>query len=713
MAAGTPEQAHVSATQSGGSPSADTPVSHVQPVTPSTEDDEADASVVQNVDTNNGTVIGVQNVSEIQRLRGTPLPKDWIDEQLNTYVADSEATEVLDALLTNHRVAVLHAGPGTGRYTTALHVLARKGVPSIRQVRREPNEPFDIEGLKDEGTGWILDLRDPEERVRPGFGLHLEEGTDHLLETRSFLVVVIRTQAWSKVADEASRLAYPLAPPSALAVLSAHLTRGHASETAERWLKSSEIADGVKDSTPANAARWARIIGSTARLNPQAASPNASDKDFLPLVDFVVQSAQNWRETLRDWHSDNTVSTHRDYLLAAATLDGAPAETIYEAQATLSRALKDKSRPTKGQQGPGIIELTHTIKADLGSDDRIRFLRPGYAEAVVDYFWVDRPHHVAAFTRWTAEQATALPADIGLPLAERVTQWATRYTLAKQNVRLLRTITSQWAGSKRMSRHAQDLLVAAALDPTTGKLARDHYLAWAKAPDTNDPTHTTHTPVALKGALAGALAELGSVYPRIALNRLSALAEHSDDPHVTEAVGDALTSLWDQPRLQSTIRTTLTSWFNSSQHHYTSAARRTFLHLATRTTSDEIPILLNTANETADPWALNGWRCALDGNLSPDLQSAFSTWMNTILSHPDTHAVVLTTFTEAIFRSDPDRTFLAPRFLLLSHTTNRWEPAHANQLPSARTRLRDELLMALHAADPAAPTPTTHATNTP
>ncbi|WP_406340505.1 hypothetical protein [Streptomyces sp. NBC_01578] len=711
--AGTSAEMHVSAARNGESPPADASLDRTQPATASNEDDEADASVVQKVANNHGTVIGVQNVSEIQRLRGTPLPKDWIDERLHAYVADGDATEVLDALLTNHRVAVIHAGPGTGRYTTALHVLTRKGVASVRQVRREPNERFDVEGLKDEGTGWILDLRDPEERVRSGFGLHLEEGTDHLVETRSFLVVVIRTESWAQVAGEASRLAHHLTPPTALEVLRAHLTRGQISTDAERWLTHLEIIAAVENGTPAEAARWAQIISSAVRLNPQAASRTATADDFTRLVDSVVQSAQDWRQKLREWHTQNTVSTHRDYLLAAATLDGAPAETVYEAQATLSRALKDRSRPTKGQQGPGIIELTHTIGADLSDDDRIRFLLPGYAEAVVDYFWVDRPHHVAAFTRWTAEQATVLPPDIGLPLADRVTQWATRYTLAKQNVKLLRTITSQWAGLKKTSRHAQDLLVAAALDPTTGKLAREQYLAWAKAPDTDDLTHTTHTPTALKQALAGALVELGPVYPHIVLKRLSELALNTTDTHVANAVGDALTTLWDQPRLQNTIRTTLTFWFNSSQNHYTSAARRTFLHLAGRTTSDKTPVLLSTTNETSEPWTLNGWRCALDDTISPDLQSAFDTWMNSTLTHPDTRSAVLKTFTEAVFRSDTDRTYLAPRFLVLSHAANGWEPAHAGQPPTARTHLRDELLIALHTADPAAPTPTEHATTTP
>ncbi|WP_206301859.1 hypothetical protein [Streptomyces sp. AcE210] len=311
----------------------------------------------------------------------------------------------------------------------------------------------------------------------------------------------------------------------------------------------------------------------------------------------------------------NSDSAHRNYLLAAAALDGVPAETIYDAHSTLGAALDDPPRPTKGQQGPGTIQLTDTIGAELGTDDRIRFLKPGYAEAVVDYFWVDRPHHVAAFTQWTAEQAASLPRDLGVPLAERVTQWATRYTLAKQSFTVLRAIATQWASTKQLHSHAQDLLVASAVDPTAGKPAREQYLAWAKNPDTQELADRKHTPTALKQALAGALAQLGPAYPQIALKRLSELAANTTDTGVTDAVGDALMALWDQHGLQKTIRTTLTSWFNASQSHYTAAARRAFLHLADRTTLDGTPVLLTRADTDPDSWPLTGWRCALDGDL--------------------------------------------------------------------------------------------------
>lgn len=559
---------------------------------------------------NHGTMIGIQNVNEIRRLRGTPLPKDWIEDRLAAYLADETLTNALNGILTAHRVAVLHGPPGTGRYSTALHTLTRQPtVTAVRQVRREPNDPVDLEGLIDEDTGWILDLRDEEEILRPGFGLHLTaDVTDHLRATRSFVIVVTHPDIWARVAGEATELARPITPPTGLNVLRAHLTRPlPVLGGPEQWLADDKIIAAMKDARPATAADWARIIRAAADLNSASTEP----KPISELVDSVVQSANNWRNALRSWHTQHTVSAHRNYLLAAAVLDGAPAETVYDAHITLGAALQDTSPPAGGQQGPGIIELTHTIGGELADDDHIRFHHPGYAEAVVDYFWVDRPHHVAAFTHWTAELATTLPPDLGKPLAERVTQWATRYTLAKQSFTVLRTIATDWAKTPHLHGPAQELLVAAAVGPTDGKRAREQYLTWAKAPDTDDPSKRGHTPTALKRALAGALAQLAPAYPQIALKRLAELAVHTTDDAVADAVGDALTQLWDHTALQDSVRTILSSWFTSSQPHYVAAARRAFLHLAARTAPDDLPLLLK--DTVTRSWTLAGWRCALDG----------------------------------------------------------------------------------------------------
>ncbi|MFH8411059.1 hypothetical protein ACH4FX_40770 [Streptomyces sp. NPDC018019] len=667
------------------------------------------AQVDQTVTTNNGTLIGIQNNHEIQRLRGTPLTEDWIRRRLSTYAEDDETTNALRAILDLHRVAVLHADTGTGRYTAALHTLKTLGVHTIRQVRRIPDEKVELEGLLDEGTGWILDLRHETQPLPTTTGLHLTEVADHLIKTRSFVIAVVHTDIWTNVAGEAPDLAHHLSPADALTVARAHLADQPLSEgELSQWLSDGRITSHLKNATPAQAVDWADKIAAAVVLD----RTTTEHKSFDELVDFVVQSAQNWRRNLLEWHNGETDSDHRTYLLAAAVLDGAPAQSVYDAHITLGTALGDTPLPTKGQQGPGIIALTDSINADLGLDDRIRFLRPGYAEAVVDYFWADRPHHVEAFTRWTAEQAELLPSEIGIPLADRVSQWTTRYTLTKQSLTVLRATATNWAASKHLKGHASDLLVAAALDPVAGKLARDRYLDWAKAPDEPTTDKKRPTPPALKRALAKAMAQLAPAYAEVALRRLADLAAHTDDPQVTEAVGDALMTLWEQDGFQQRIRDRLTTWFGGD-HNQAAAARRAFLHLAERTGPDGIPLLLTSHPITPDSWTLTGWRRSLDDTKSRQVQDAVSTWLDAALTRPALRTTVIATFTEAVFRSETDHTYLPQRFIVLNHAANGWEPAHAGQLPTERTRLRDELLIAIREADPAAPTRSHDAPPTP
>ncbi|WP_241695136.1 hypothetical protein [Streptomyces sp. C] len=657
--------------------------------------------VEQKVPNNQGTVIGVQNNHEIQRLRGTPLTDDWVRGRLRSFASNDETTKALETILEAHRVVVIHASPGTGRYTTALHILTTLRMRSIRQVRRLPDDKIELEGLLDEDTGWILDLRHETQPLPTATGLHLREIADHLRETRSFVVAVIHTDTWASVAVEASDLDHQLKPADGLRVARAHLADQPLTPSeVDQWLSDSGITSHLQHATPAMAVSCAHTIASAVTLNRSTAEP----KSFDELVGFVIQSAQNWRSELLKWHREQTDSGHRTYLLAAAVLDGATAQTVYDSHLKLGTALEDTPVPTKGQRGPGIIELTDTINADLGTDDCVRFLRPGYAEAVVDYFWVDRPHHVEAFTHWTAEQAALLSGDLGIRLADRVSQWVIRYTLTKQSLTVLRATATHWAATKNLSGHAVDLLVAAAIDPQTGKLARDKYLQWASAPDQPPPDERGHTPVALKRVLAEAMAQLGPAYPRVAVRRLADLAAHTGNATVTQAVGEALMAMWDQEGFAERIRDTLTAWFTAPQHHQTAAARRAFLHLAERTGPYGIPILLATDNSGPDSWTLTGWRRSLDDASSSQIQGAVNAWLEAALAHRDLRTTIVTTFTEAVFRSDTDRTYLAQRYIVLNHAANGWEPAHAGQQPTERTRLRDEVLIAIREADPTAPT---------
>ncbi|MFE1797680.1 hypothetical protein ACFW9L_16105 [Streptomyces sp. NPDC059517] len=657
-------------------------------------------SIDQHLADNHGVNIGLQINQAINRLRGDLLPPDWIAERLATYRRPAHEKDELRTILTRDHILVLHAPDSPGRYTAALAALHHEVGDNIRHVRREPGDAFSAEGLQDHKTGWILDLRDEDDRLPSGVGPALQEDAPHLKDAGSYLAVLTGTESWRHASRGTDTLAHHLLPPAPAEVLRAHLENPPQPVTADRWLSAPEIADGIKGRSPAEVVQWAHAIREAERLDPE------QETSFTDLVGEVVQAAEDWRTQLLGWHNDHEDSAHRNYLLAAAVLNGAPVTTVYTAAETLARALGETPAPRHGQQGLGVIALTDAIDADLTDEDTVRFWRTGYVEAIVDYFWADRPHLIKKFTLWTAEQSGSkdLPDDVASQLADRVTTWALQYMRAKHGKRatqMLRDIAGQWATS--LPEQARDLLTVAALDTGTGRRARDVYLTWARRSDQDIPPD-------LKTALARACERLAEVYPTMMLLRLTELAAHTENGDVTSAVGHALTTLWDQPTKRQDIQDQLADWSRSPDTGRRTSAHHAFVHLAVRTTGGGHPVLLTAAHQDTDQtWQAARWRDLLQDYrtlsqpLLPQVQQALNAWMNAATSLPGLQDQVLTTLQHAVYQPQVDTVYAADRYLALSHLLFAWAPMPTLHPPSAQDTLRDRLLLALRQSDPAVP----------
>jgi hypothetical protein len=124
---------------------------------------------------------------------GVDLPRDWADHEFKTYVTLGNDARLADLLL-HSRLLVLHAGQvGSRRWTAALRLLSTLSGPrmTIRRIRREFGDSFDMTGLRGRWRHWLdLDLRDPDERLPTKTDL-----SDELLQT-SDLVPTARTSSY-------------------------------------------------------------------------------------------------------------------------------------------------------------------------------------------------------------------------------------------------------------------------------------------------------------------------------------------------------------------------------------------------------------------------------------------------------------------------------------------------------------------------------------
>ncbi|WP_327122483.1 hypothetical protein [Streptomyces sp. NBC_01727] len=660
------------------------------------------AQANQHVGINRGVIIGTLIEQGIRRLRGTTLTRKDVDAHLRTYVRDQNDDFAISKILADGPVAVLIGANGSGRLSTALDVLRRRVGDTIRQVRREPGTPFALDGLHEHKTGWILDLR--AESPPAGFGRELAEDA-HKLPPGSLLAVLIGTAAWEECGQGAAHLSRLLAGPLRCDILRKHLERAPLVIGSDRWIEAEPIQQGIADLQPSQIQAWANAIVNTedverdkGRLTP---ARSTDDTYFTSLVQNVVKAAEDWRSDLLEWHTAHQDSDYRNYLLAAAVLEGASSKKIYEASTTLAKALKETPQSRPGQQGLGVVALTQKANADLQPDGRIRFRYHNYAEAVVDYFLDDRPHLLQEFTRWTAAQVTGLDEDRAEPLAQRVSHWVVHYTARHRRTGLLKSLAEQWSTTN--SDAACDLLVLAAVDDRTGELARNAYRRWTK-PEAG-PHSADFTAVLIR-----ACRRLAEAYPSSMLGRIAELAAgvyHDGDAkdgrtaHVTQAVSEALNALWDDSEQRSGIHRQLTQWAGDPHAPHRAAAQSTFAHLAQRRTPNGPALLTNPSLDTA--WLTDIWRNALPTTgWSPPVADAFAYWMQTALDHPEQRQTIEQIMRDTVHRA-ADPHYSANRLIAMQNLLYSWAPAPPAPQTIAATHLREQILTGLRAQDPAAP----------
>lgn len=647
-----------------------------------------------------GQIIG-QLFEAVQRHSGAPLSQEWVDNELKDYVPIGNE-EQLRRKLQDNRVLVLFADhSGSGRWTGALRLLSTVSEDrlTIRRIRRESGDNFEMAGLRCyTRTGWILDLRDPDESmpVKADFGHELHQNQD-LRTNGSYLVVVVSTELWEQIGDGASTLAERLVPPDPLKLFTAFL-RSVGVMDREAWAERFKARIG--NLRPGQVREWARALGSSYSeyLAKNGRAPAASnDAGGEEIAQTVRNAISGWMDELAQWHgAPDRTSYDRNYLLLAAVYDGAPVDAVHSRVASLAQALGEtgaQAEPLAGQQGPGLIELTRTIKAELLPDGWLRFPGPGFAEAVVRYFWRDRPHLTGDFTRWTVQLSLELKRPRGSQLAQRMAPWVLHHAQATRTTRLLRLVAAAWSEDQNLAEQAHDLLVMASLDEQIGSLVRKTIGAWA--------TQET-TSAALLRTLARVFKTLTPAHRHQMLGRLGDLARSTKDG-VADAVGEAIHDLWSNADMHDRLRGTLIEWFGSDQESLQQAATSAFLYLALQQDGHGQPVLLSEPQAAAPDWVIRGWRTVLEADEPTSLaRPAFMAWLDTAATRETWTELVTTTLVSAV-HDTPNDHLRGQRFLNLVRLAECWTIQSDVLNDQERKKFRRELENCTQQADPHRP----------
>ncbi|MFE3582683.1 hypothetical protein [Streptomyces vinaceus] len=489
---------------------------------------------------------------------------------------------------------VLCGQAGTGRRTTALHILLKAGVPKerISWLVLDWDQPRTEQIPHTPGHGFVLDLTSSG-RLDDDFYTGLADYQKAARADEAFLVILADADYWNPRTLTTVPTTYLVRPP-AQQVAAAHLR--HRANGRVDWLTSPPLDTLLTEASHAGEA--ARLAGLIAGADQDGR--NAVEEQFT-----------EWHAHLEVWfeeHSTEDDLRERALLMAAALLEKTPAATVLEAADKLFKEVGGALPPGGALAGRDLSARLGAIKASmvdgecLSLDDE----RRGLSEAVLKYVWQQRPQLRDVLLEW-ASQLSA-PNGIAVRHLDRIAERLVQLSLLPGGATVQR-VMSGWIETGRTDHRqlAIGVLETMALHPETGPGVRKLLYQWAQNKNSSRE-------------LASAVAEicsgrLGQRYPRMALTRLRILASRNDDL-AGESVAKAVRALAKAPEQRVPVLSEIIQWAESRESATRKAGTTSFLALTDTTDA----ALVRSTHETADdPTAgltdqlfVRGWRAALE-----------------------------------------------------------------------------------------------------
>ena len=682
------------------------------------------------VEQNSGTVIGVQVIAQFGRMLEpqplgdgllTAVRKVFRKPTLRARNGIQYFDDLVSTFLEPGTIVVIGGKGGTGRTITAialLEALSSKSGAAVSTIGYGASRKFQAARLPQQRKhGYLLELPvdDAEFEISSDFGVVLHDVQLTLRQQSSHLVIVTTDEQWQRIGLGAPVSLVTVNTVSNWQIMRSWLTFEAPDVATSSWVEDLHIQQLVeREKTPQGVVEIVGLIVRAGRSVPdRLPTLDEIDEDNIPSglrdadidsrrrIASVVAARNSWRPHLLTWHREPARNGfERNFLLAAAILPDAPAGEVYAAARTLTRRFGEES-PGIGQEGPGVIQLADLVEAELvGESDILVFPRPGWEDAVMQYFWVDRPESRQAFLTWIAQAPLEMSREVltfaaGNPStnrtqrAQRMASFALRWASRQRRPEYLNEIVSAWHGNKDLWPAAIEALTKACFDNSIGKDTHSLLLNWSQQ---RNP--------ALRTAVADVCRDdFGRAYPGKALVRLAHVGE-SENQGVIEASRNAIQTLWEDDSLRSTILTEVLKWCESNNDARRAAGRRAFLTLADTPYAEEPdwPDLLTSHEKISDEeyqtrltQTAKGWYYVLDcSDWASEARPASARWFNSCLRFPESRKGLIGVFHEAVSKPARDGSVLHHRLLDLLYE---WNPGEG--MEDLRDQVRHDFVDAL------------------
>ncbi|MGW3660671.1 hypothetical protein ACWD6R_35710 [Streptomyces sp. NPDC005151] len=656
------------------------------------------AAVLQWASNLYGEQIGTKYVYEQTLDSHAPISPEYLAVARQVYaephredrLAPSPFAQALKALRTSGSVLVLSRPPNNSRTFTAYallaHLLDDGIITEVRPLSFGGSKHFPTRRLPhDRHCGFLLELPPDEDdfAVDDSFGGSLNKLVERLQRRNCRLIVLTRPEQWRRISHGVpDGIAPELGSVRPRDIAERWLLGREPDFPAAPWLEHKDIKPLLTGQTPTDVLNLVYLMLEQHRAAQSAVTDAAASAQafrhqqggsgrlaFEEQVANVVAAHSNWEDALYGWHEPENrsrTSFERNFLLTAAVLRGDPVGHVYAKAAELTGQLGDVKVEIDGQREPGVIAMTRAIEARREDDGTLTFIRPNWDDAVIEYFWNDRPLARTTFLRWLAqapvvdtgrsrEALEIVSRDGRLALAKRVGQFALRWAVRHRRQTPLEQIVEEWykpAAGKELWPLALELLDSAAIHAASAPYIHSMLLAWSSR---NQP----HLQRAVVEVCTGAF---GRRHTAKALRRLRNVAAQGH-PDVIDTLREAVRVLWEDATIRQMLFGYVVDWCKSETLSQT-VGHRTFTALALNSPPEVagLPPLLqamtqeNPHEEDAfrptQQGLVTGWRTLLRQAAGPtgerDLDKAVFTWLDAALQRHELKSVVFDTLRQAV-----------------------------------------------------------------
>lgn len=656
------------------------------------------AAVLQRAFNNYGEQIGTKYVYEQTLDSHAPISPQYLAVVREVYAepnhedhqSSSPFKQALESLRAAGSVLVISRPPNSSRTFTAYallsHLLDDGVITEVRPLPFGGSQHFPTRRLPhDYHCGYLLELPPDEDdfTVDESFGGNLNKLVERLQRRECRLIILTRPEQWRRISHGApDGIAPELKTVSPRDIAERWLLGQEGDFPADPWLDHKDIKPLLASQAPTDVLNLVYLMLEQHRtaqsVTPVAAAPEqtlSQNREVSPRLTFekqvanVVAAHSNWEDTLYHWHEPkerSRTSFERNFLLAAAVLRGDPVGHVYAKAAELTEQLDGVPVEMDGQREPGVIAMTRAIGARREEDGTLTFTRPHWDDAVIEYFWNDRPLARTTFLGWLAQapivDTTAskgaleiISRDGRLALAERVGQFALRWAVRHRRQTPLERIVEEWykhGAAKELWPLAIELLDSAAVHAASAPYIHSMLLAWSS----RSQSHLQRAVVEV------CTSAFGRRHTAKALRRLRNVAAQGH-PDVIDTLREAVRVLWEDATIRQMLFGYVVDWCKSEKSSQT-VGHRTFTALALNSPPEAVglpPLLQAMAEENSDEedafrptvqGLVTGWRTLLRQAAGPtgerDLDKAVFTWLDAALERHELKSVVFDTLRQAV-----------------------------------------------------------------